>query len=155
MTDFFFCQFQLWRLNVNFVKFDPEVNFVSFFVKFDPGCQKRQKRQVFLSRTFPVMSDVPRSVKPSTHLPLGSCQVLVVQGPVVHWRSTRTSLPLRSPAVPFFPSVPSRASSSVFYWVASFSAELPEVLSLAARCVAFSSGRNTSIRFKATDFDLL
>ena len=55
MTDFFFCQFQLWRLNVNFVKFDPEVNFLSFFVKFDPGCQKRQKRQVFLSLTFPVL----------------------------------------------------------------------------------------------------
>ena len=51
----FLCQFQLWRLNVNFVKFDPEVNFLSFFVKFDPGCQKRQKRQVSLSLTFPVI----------------------------------------------------------------------------------------------------
>ena len=49
-----FCQFQLWRLNVNFVKFDPEVNSLSLFVKFYPGCQKRQKRQVFLSLTFPV-----------------------------------------------------------------------------------------------------
>ena len=51
---FLFCQFQLWRLNVNFVKFDPEVHYLSFFVIFDPGCQKRQKRQVFLSLTFPV-----------------------------------------------------------------------------------------------------
>ena len=46
-----FLSIQLWQLNVNFVKFDPEVNFLSIFVKFDPGCQKRQ---VFLSLTFPV-----------------------------------------------------------------------------------------------------
>ena len=63
MTDFFYCQFQLWRLNVNFVKFDPEVNFLSFFVKIDPGCQKRQKRQVFLSLTFPVFEILTVAVK--------------------------------------------------------------------------------------------
>ena len=49
-----FCQFQLWRLNVNFVVATRRLIIFRFFVKFDPGCQKRQKRQVFLSLTFPV-----------------------------------------------------------------------------------------------------
>ena len=47
MLDFSFCQFQSWRLNVN-------------FVKFDPRCQKRLKQQVFLSLVYEMLEDMPK-----------------------------------------------------------------------------------------------
>ena len=53
MIDFFFCLFQLWRQNVNFVKFDPKVNLVSFFCQIRPRVSKTTKTTGFSVTYFP------------------------------------------------------------------------------------------------------
>ena len=55
MTDFFFCHFQLWRLNVNFVKFDPDV----VFCQIRPRVSKTTKTTGFSVTYFPSVWMLP------------------------------------------------------------------------------------------------
>ena len=114
------------------------------------------------------MSEVPRSAQSSAHPPLGSCQVLVLQGPVVHWRPTRTSLPcdrLRSRSSHrTLRELRARSSSgwlplrsSTWYSVLFFSGGLSNsIISLCSLCCMLKVIKQlVSITYKATELLLI